>query len=95
MVPAGAGNLFTVNATVANREGAYRSGSAAMVSIPVGREHALLVPNGAIVREGDLTGVIVRSAAGDAGLALVSVDLAEGALLGDVRIGAPAAMPAR
>ncbi len=65
VVPAGAGNLFTVNATVANRAGAYRSGSAAMVSIPVGREQALLVPNAAIVREGDLTGVIVRSAAGD------------------------------
>ena len=65
VVPAGAGNLFTVNATVANRAGAYRSGSAAMLSIPVGREHALLVPNAAIVREGDLTGVIVRSAAGD------------------------------
>ncbi len=65
VVPAGAGNLFTVNATVANRTGAHRSGSAAMVSIPVGREHALLVPNAAIVREGDLTGVIVRTTAGD------------------------------
>jgi RND family efflux transporter MFP subunit len=65
VVPAGAGNLFTVNATVANRAGQYRSGSAAMVSIPVAREHALLVPHAAIVREGDLTGVIVRSASGD------------------------------
>ena len=65
VVPAGAGNLFTVNAIVANRAGAYRSGSAAMVSIPVAREHALLVQNAAIVREGDLTGVIVRSTAGD------------------------------
>lgn len=37
----------------------------------------------------------VRSAAGDVGLALVSVDLAEGAVLGGVRIGAPAQMPAR
>jgi folate-binding protein YgfZ len=44
--------------------------------------------------EGKVVGT-VRSAAGDAGLALVSVDLAEGALLGDVRIGAPAAMPVR
>lgn len=65
IVPAGAGNLFTVNATVANRDGRYRSGSAATVSIPVAREHVLLVPNAAIVREGDLTGVIVRAAAGD------------------------------
>jgi RND family efflux transporter MFP subunit len=65
VVPAGAGNLFTVNATVANRAGQYRSGSTAVVSIPVSRQHALLVPNDAIVREGDLTGVIVRTAAGD------------------------------
>jgi hypothetical protein len=36
-----------------------------MLSIPVAREQALLVPNAAIVREGDLTGVIVRTATGD------------------------------
>ncbi len=65
VVPAGAGNLFSVNATVANRAGQYRPGSAATLSIPVGRLHALLVPNAAIVREGDLTGVIVRSPSGD------------------------------
>ncbi len=65
IVPAGAGNLFTVNATVANRADAYRSGSAAVLLIPVGRQHALLVPNAAIVREGDLTGVVVRTASGD------------------------------
>ena len=39
--------------------------------------------------------VLVRSAAGDVGLALVSVDLAEGVVLGGVRLGAPALMPAR
>ncbi|MFZ9992968.1 MAG: hypothetical protein ACO3J6_11285, partial [Opitutales bacterium] len=44
--------------------------------------------------EGKVVG-IVRSAAGDVGLALVSVDLTEGLLLGSVRIGAPAQMPAR
>ena len=44
--------------------------------------------------EGKVVGT-VRSAAGEAGLALVSVDLAEGALLGAVRIGSPAQMPAR
>ena len=42
---------------------------------------------------------IVRSAAGNVGLALVSVDQAEGAVLssvaGEVRLGAPASMPAR
>ena len=44
--------------------------------------------------EGKVVGT-VRSAAGGAGLALVSVDLSEGAVLGEVRIGAPALMPAR
>jgi folate-binding protein YgfZ len=44
--------------------------------------------------EGKVLGT-VRSAAGDVGLALVSVDLAEGAILGEVRIGAPAQMAAR
>lgn len=44
--------------------------------------------------EGKVAGV-VRSAAGQAGLALVSVDLAEGVVLGGVRLGAPAQMPAR
>lgn len=44
--------------------------------------------------EGKVLGT-VRSAAGDIGLALVSVDLAEGSVLGDVRIGPPAQMAAR
>ena len=44
--------------------------------------------------EGKNAGV-VRSAAGDVGLALVSVDLTEGTGLGGVRIGAPAQMPTR
>lgn len=44
--------------------------------------------------EGKVVGT-VRSTAGDVGLALVSVDLAEGSVIGSVRIGAPASMPAR
>lgn len=44
--------------------------------------------------EGKVAGV-VRSAAGEAGLALVSVDLAEGTVVSGVRLGAPARMPAR
>ena len=44
--------------------------------------------------EGKNAGV-VRSAAGDVGLALVSVDLTEGTGLGGLRIGAPAQMPTR
>lgn len=60
IVPANAGNLFTVNAIVANRDGRYRAGSSAILSVPVGTQSALLVPHDAIVRDGDLTGVIVR-----------------------------------
>ena len=55
-------------------------------SVTVGQE--LKTPEGK-------TAGVVRSAAGDAGLALVSADLPEGAELGGVRLGAPAVMPAR
>jgi folate-binding Fe-S cluster repair protein YgfZ len=44
--------------------------------------------------EGKVAGV-VRSAAGTVGLALVSVDLAEGSFVAAVRLGAAARMPAR
>ncbi len=44
--------------------------------------------------EGKVVGT-VRSAVGDVGLALVSVDLPEGVVLGGVRLGAPAQMPVR
>ena len=44
--------------------------------------------------EGKIVGT-VRSAAGAVGLALVSVDLAEGSVIGEVQLGAPALMPVR
>jgi tRNA-modifying protein YgfZ len=44
--------------------------------------------------EGKVVGT-VRSAAGNVGLALVSVDLPEGSVIGEVRIGVPALMPVR
>ncbi len=65
IVPANAGNLFTVNATVSNRDGRYRAGSSAILLVPTGMQQALLVPRSAIVRDGDLTGVIVRGATRD------------------------------
>ena len=55
-------------------------------SVSVGLE--LKTPEGKVA-------CLVRSAAGDVGLALVSVDHAEGVVLGGVRLGAPARMPAR
>ncbi len=60
VVPSGSGNLFTINATVPNRDRTFRAGSAATLSLPLGESHAVLVPTAAIVRDGDLTGVIVR-----------------------------------
>ena len=65
IVPANAGNLFTVNATVRNARSEYRAGSAAILRLPAASHHALLVPLRAIVRDGDLTGVIVRGAERD------------------------------
>ena len=58
------------------------------VSGPVSAGHELKSPEGKVLGT-------VRSAAGKVGLALVSVDLAEGSVFGEVRIGVPATMPAR
>jgi RND family efflux transporter MFP subunit len=61
IVPAAAGNLFTVNATVVNRDGALRAGSGATLALPLGTSSGLVVPVAALVRDGDLVGVIVRA----------------------------------
>lgn len=61
IVPANAGNLFTVNAVVSNRDGALRAGSSATLSLPLGVTSGLVVPLSALVRDGDLVGVIVRA----------------------------------
>jgi folate-binding protein YgfZ len=58
------------------------------VSGPVSVGQELRTPEGKVLGA-------VRSAAGDVGLALVSVDLPEGSVIGEVRLGAPALMPAR
>ncbi|MBI2407372.1 MAG: efflux RND transporter periplasmic adaptor subunit [Gemmatimonadetes bacterium] len=59
VVPSAA-TMYTVNAIVANANGALPAGGAATLSVPSGStERALLVPQTAVVREGDLTGVRV------------------------------------
>ena len=58
------------------------------VAGPVSAGQELKTPEGKVVG-------IVRSAAGDVGLALVTVDLIEGSVFGEARIGAPAMMPVR
>ncbi|MEZ4412332.1 MAG: efflux RND transporter periplasmic adaptor subunit [Gemmatimonadales bacterium] len=56
VVPSGP-NLYTVNALVPNAKGEFLSGSPATLALPRGTRQAILVPNGAVVRQGDLTGV--------------------------------------
>lgn len=65
IVPATAGNLYTVNALVANHGGSILPGSTATLQLPLGARAAVVVPERAVRREGDLTGVIVRAASGD------------------------------
>lgn len=63
-VPVPGGALYTVNALVDNSGNALVSGGAAVLLVPQGARRAIVVPAGAVVREGDLTGVRVVSAAG-------------------------------
>ena len=65
VVPASAGNLYTINAIVPNTDRSLLAGSTASLALPLGRRPALLVPAAALRREGDLTGVIVRTARTD------------------------------
>jgi RND family efflux transporter MFP subunit len=61
-----AGNLYTVNALIPNRDGRWLAGSAATLALPSGEgpRRGLLVPRAAIRREGDLIGVLLRAADG-------------------------------
>lgn len=70
IVPAEAGNLYRINALVPNpsRGAAGRgllAGSAATLALPLGTRPALVVPVRALTREGDLTGVTLRTERGD------------------------------
>jgi cobalt-zinc-cadmium efflux system membrane fusion protein len=65
VVPAAAGNLYTINALIPNRESAFLAGSTATLMVPSDERHALLVPSGAIITVGDLTGVTLRTANGN------------------------------
>jgi RND family efflux transporter MFP subunit len=52
--------MYTINAVVANAKGTLPAGAAATLAVPAGKgARALLVPQSAVVREGDLTGVRV------------------------------------
>jgi RND family efflux transporter MFP subunit len=64
VVPAPTGAVYTVNAMVANADHRFLPGSAATLNVPEGQRQAILIPAGALVREGDLTGVRVPTATG-------------------------------
>jgi RND family efflux transporter MFP subunit len=64
IVPA-QGGLHAVNALVNNRDGRHLAGSSATVAIRSGTHRGIAVPESALIREGDLVGVVLRTAHGD------------------------------
>lgn len=66
VVPAAAGNLYAINAIIDNATQGILPGSTATVLVPLGEHSALVVPSAAVTRQGDLTGVTVRTTEGDA-----------------------------
>jgi RND family efflux transporter MFP subunit len=66
VVPAPGGNVYTINALVENPGGRLLPGSAASLALPQGQRQAVVVPERAVQREGELTGVYVRSNGSDA-----------------------------
>ena len=65
IVPSTSGNLYAINAVVSNGGGKLLSGSAAALLISRGSRQVLVVPSAAVIRDGDLTGVTIRSRDGD------------------------------
>ena len=63
-VPAPTGAVYTLNAIVQNPRGEFLPGSAATIRVPDGSRSAVLIPATALVREGDLTGVRIKTDAG-------------------------------
>ena len=64
IVPVPGASLASVQVLVDNTTGRFASGSAASLSLPGASRSVLLVPLAAVVRNGDLTGVRMRSASG-------------------------------
>ena len=65
VVPASAGNLYTVNAIIPNARRNMLPGSTATLSLATGMRTTLVVPMNAVTRAGDLAGVTIRTAQGD------------------------------
>ena len=95
VVPAPAGNVYTVNAIVDNSDGDLLAGSAATLQLPLGRRSAVVIPLAAVKREGDMTGVLLRGQRADElrwiRLGAVWGDAVE--VLGGLRAGERIVMP--
>ena len=65
VVPAMAGSLYTINALAPNPDAVLLAGSRVTLALPTGQRRALVAPAAAVVREGDLTGVTLRTVTGD------------------------------
>lgn len=64
VVPA-MGGLYAINAILDNRDGRHPANGAATLAVPTGTQRGLAVPEAALIREGDLVGVLLRTNAGD------------------------------
>ena len=59
-----AGGLYAINALVVNRDAGLMAGSAATLQLPTAPRRVIAIPQDALIREGDLIGVRVLTAAG-------------------------------
>jgi len=64
VVPA-MGGLYAINALVENRDGRHPANGAATLAVPTGTQRGIAVPEAALIREGDLVGVLLRTNDGD------------------------------
>ena len=101
VVPSTAGNLFAINALVANPGGTILPGSTATLRLPLGTRAGIVVPSIAVVREGDLTGVTLRTPDGDrtrwvrlGGIDGTMTEVSAGLSAGDIVVVPPAGEPA-
>ena len=96
VVPSTAGGVWTINAIVLNSSRSFAAGTPATLQVRTGSRRALLVPAGALIREGDLVGVRVRTGA-TSDLRWVKTGSAVGSLieiLSGVRAGDQVLVPA-
>jgi RND family efflux transporter MFP subunit len=78
VVPAAGGALYVVNALIDNPHGTLLAGGSGTLLLPQAAHEGILLPVGALVREGDLTGAYVRGASGTAELRWLQVGRPEG-----------------